>query len=433
MSRCVINTEDIHSDYNKIKSIIEEYYRGINKIETSFVNFVENNRFSGPAYNSLKDYYKRTYFDIFDAMKLFCMDFNSSLDFHYSGLICACGEKNGTIDASDSNIEQIVRSMNLLHSHNNSHNNEINSLLYSCSIASAAEIVANQAKVSVLREYINNNNARIAELQKKLNLLNKCREWDRNSLTLFDNANFILEKIANALRSIEYLSPSSLESTTICLSNNYHTSLKSEMSEIYNIDDATKWLGEFAYYLSPIAGLNLFTINEAVKTNKYGYGSMQCAGYIFIRARMMFETNSNYSLSDKTAFDNDKRENFKELYLTALKKSGSGALAAKSYWTASQELDYFETSSNVNEPRPGSLIVYDHGKYGHIFFIEQVNYDQNNNPISVIASESNYNSNQNYQIVEYSIDDLKNYCGGTFKGYVYLLTEDEVANQIYVS
>lgn len=94
--------------------------------------------------------------------------------------------------------------------------------------------------------------------------------------------------------------------------------------------------------------------------------------------------------------------------------------------------------SRGSTPKLGAVICWDeiNSGSGHVAFVEQINYDSNNNVQSIIVSESVYNGVVFRLQTLYPSNNYHLYVGMTFQGFIYSptdfdppfpLTDDELA------
>lgn len=117
--------------------------------------------------------------------------------------------------------------------------------------------------------------------------------------------------------------------------------------------------------------------------------------------------------------------------LEILTSNGMDLATAKKYmfpmhgnateWYSQNE--YFSSSTAVNNPKVGAIIVWSGGKkgYGHVAVIEDVQYDSSGNAVSVSVSEGGQGVNGFQYKETRTIDYIRKHGNYNFVGYVYLL------------
>ncbi len=153
----------------------------------------------------------------------------------------------------------------------------------------------------------------------------------------------------------------------------------------------------------------------------------QCVWYAKHRA---LEIIDNSGLDDST----------KQILIESIKKtSGNGQ-----DWYNNPDGSLFQKSSNVNEPRPGAIVSWSHGEYGHVAIVESV-YEKNGETMLTISEGSRIKhdtdgdgkvdgwissstlehalSQTKIETKEVPLSQMQNRWGYSFNGYVYLLDE----------
>ena len=168
-----------------------------------------------------------------------------------------------------------------------------------------------------------------------------------------------------------------------------------------------------------------FDINNYLGNTLFG----QCVWYAKHRA---LEILDNSGLDDAT----------KQVLIESIKKtSGNGQ-----DWYASPDGSLFKKSANVNEPKPGAIISWSHGQYGHVAIVESV-YEKDGQTMLTISEGSRIKhdtdgdgkkdgwipsstlehalSQTKIETSEVPLSQIQNRWGYSFNGYVYLLEKGD--------
>lgn len=141
----------------------------------------------------------------------------------------------------------------------------------------------------------------------------------------------------------------------------------------------------------------------------------QCTWYTYGRAIMALEESTHLTATEARDL----------MYKALMRGSGRSANAAD-WFDLNVDSGVFAYSTDITKPKPGAIIVWSGGEhgYGHVGFIENVEYDEEGNAEYVWVTEGNrdpcyYNRRTMSYIQSYAPEPKTKY----FRGYIYVVSD----------